>query len=80
MCVCAYVYCVVIFLDSGQKSDGYGSLSDVHPQLGHSVSIGTRSKSQASKGSSEGQLKYLIVHANSVYVLTVLYVCTVRSF
>ena len=78
MCVCAYVYCVVIiFLDSGQRSGGYGSVSDVHPQLGRSVSIGTRSKSQASKGSSEGQL---IVHANSVYVLTVLYVCAVRSF
>ena len=65
--MCAYVYCVVlIFLDSGQRSDGYGSVSNVRPQLGRSVSIGTRSKSQASKGSSEGQLNYPIMHANRV--------------
>ena len=65
--VCAYVYCVVlIFLDLGQRSDRYGSVSNVHLQLGRSVSIGIRSKSQASKGSSEGQLNYLIMHANHV--------------
>ena len=63
MCV---LLCIVIFLDSGQRSDGHGSVSNVHPQLGRSVSIGTRSKSQASKGSSEGQLNYLIMHANRV--------------
>ena len=40
--VLMYNYSVVlIFLDSGQRSDGYSSVSDVHPQLGRSVPIGT---------------------------------------
>lgn len=61
MCVCAHVCVVVGFMT---RFEGYGSVSGVHPQQGRSVSIGTCSKSQASKGSSEGQLRYLIVHVN----------------
>ena len=55
MTVCLCIMCGINFLDLGQRSDRYGSVSNVHPQLGRSVSIGTRSKSQASKGSSERQ-------------------------